>query len=313
MALPRAARSRPRSPSETCAGVVDLGERARPGPGRRSCVGLVAEHPEGEQHDVDVAVGEERRAPAGRGRRCRSRRRRDLRTSSAPACTSRSAATSSCGGVAAGEHRLAARRPRTSVGHVRARSRDVPPSTSERLRRRRGRPSQREPPGQVGRRARRRCGSTPVAAPRATRRAAGTAPAAARAAAGSPWRGRRGRRPRRRPRRGRRADRRARPAEAGTSRASVQPGRGNDSGPGSAGAEPLEHGEEGRHPATADPAQHLAHGLAVVGHDALVLHEAARAVEPVPVAHAVERVEERPERHQLAVAAARGACGTTPR
>src|SRR4051794_15691547 len=63
---------------------------------------------------------------------------------------------------------------------------------------------------------------------------------------------------------------------------------------GVAGTEALEHGEERRRPRLAEHLDRPAHRVVrVVGHDVLVLQEAAAAVEPVPVLHAVERVEER--------------------
>ena len=116
--------------------------------------------------------------------------------------------------------------------------------------------------------------------------------------AASPWRGTRGRRPRRRARRGRRAARRAsragrrdvereRPARASGSRAAPRLSCSNR----------LSTARNDAQRCRAEPLERRAHdGFRAVRHDELVLHEAARAVDAVPVAHAVERVEERGDR-----------------
>src|ERR1035441_8064029 len=66
--------------------------------------------------------------------------------------------------------------------------------------------------------------------------------------------------------------------------------------PGVTLAEPLEHGHEGRRVVLADHLQRPAHGgLRGERHHVLVLPEAARAVDPVPVPDPVQRMEKRPD------------------
>ena len=86
---------------------------------------------------------------------------------------------------------------------------------------------------------------------------------------------------------------RSRPCSMGRSTVRVQPGIGKDSGAGVPGTEPLEHVEAGQVAGGDDhlhaPPERL--GL-VEGHDELVLQEAVRTVDPVPLGHDVQRVEE---------------------
>src|SRR4051812_27717323 len=71
------------------------------------------------------------------------------------------------------------------------------------------------------------------------------------------------------------------------------PRRGEGERPGVLRAEALEHGEERRRVRVTQHLDRAPHRFVrVVGHDVLVLQEPTVAVEAVPVAHAVERVEE---------------------
>ena len=106
-------------------------------------------------------------------------------------------------------------------------------------------------------------------------------------------RGTRARRPRRRARRARRAARRARARPAGMSRASVQPGIGNDSGPAFSCSKRLSTARnDGHRAALSRSSVCRTTRFGSVRHDVLVLQEAARSVDAVPAFDAVERVEE---------------------
>src|SRR5271170_5993934 len=76
---------------------------------------------------------------------------------------------------------------------------------------------------------------------------------------------------------------------------------------GAARAEPLQHGEEGGQARRAEQLYNSPESITLVeSHDELVLEEPARAVEQVPIGHAVKRMEERGDRVNLTFGSTRG-------
>ena len=137
----------------------------------------------------------------------------------------------------------------------------------------------------------------------------------ARVAAASPWRGRRGRRRRRRAGRAGRGARRDRAPRPGCRARASTPARGTTADPGLPGPKRFSTARNDARPRVAQHPRATSRTVSVrvVGHHVLVLHEAAAAVEPVPAAHAVERVEEGRDPLELADLERRRPCGTRPR
>ena len=150
--------------------------------------------------------------------------------------------------------------------------------------------------------------------PPATRPAAGSPGGSPPGSCGRPWPGSGDHRRRAPRRRGRAAARRVRALPAGRSSASVQPGMGKLSGPWLAAPKRF---STARKLAVPEPASRSTTVRSAASgaerHDELVLQEAAAAVQAVPRADHVERVEVGRDRHDLRRRGGAAPCGTRAR